>query len=482
MAGAARRLINPRLGTMKIGGRLFGEPIQGIESDLTATAICLAGRGSRVVIVALDLCTVSSVVADGLRDDISALLDIPTAHVLINESHTHSAPALPGYYPDDYGALFRDEYHELLRARVQEAVSDAASSMQPARIATGWGRSPIGVYRRERRDARDVLGEVPDHPIDDSVGVIRIDDLDGVAIATIFRYSAHPVTVGGRSLLSSSDYPGAARDVIERHLGGLGLFVQGCGGNINPRVGIGYEIDCRDTKNRVGLELGGEVLKVAAAIRTNRRAGARRPLGTVPNILFTPWEPVEGDTCTYLGAVEDTLALEYIQLPSSAEAEAIQAEHDATYARLRADGAAEWEVRVAAKRRRWSRDLAAAARRGEAKFELKLTVLRVNEIVIAGMNVETFFETGLTIRWHAPTPDTFVLGYTNGSMAYLPRAADQPSGGWRLDGDYALPDMLPQFYPFQLLALRSDAEERARRRTMDVIEEIAGDLRAPPVS
>jgi hypothetical protein len=42
--------------------------------------------------------------------------------------------------------------------------------------------------------------------------------------------------------------------------------------------------------------------------------------------------------------------------------------------------------------------------------------------------------------------------------------------------------MLPQFYPFQLLALRPDAEERARRRTLDLIEEIAGDLRAPPVS
>jgi len=146
---------------------------------------------------------------------------------------------------------------------------------------------------------------------------------------------------------------------------------------------------------------------------------------------------------------------------------------------LQADGAAEWEVRVAAKRRRWSHDLVAASRRGDAQFELKLAVLRVNEVVIAGMNVETFFETGLNIRWHAPTPHTFVLGYTNGSMAYLPRADDQPSGGWRLDQDYALPDMLPQFYPSQLVALRPDAEERARSRTLDLIEEIAGDLRVP---
>ena len=38
-AGAARRVINPRLGTGKPGLRLFGDPIQSIESDLTATAL-----------------------------------------------------------------------------------------------------------------------------------------------------------------------------------------------------------------------------------------------------------------------------------------------------------------------------------------------------------------------------------------------------------------------------------------------------------
>ena len=76
---------------------------------------------------------------------------------------------------------------------------EADGRLQPARIGCGWGESTIGVYRRETRDGRDVLGEVPDHPIDPSVGVIRVDDLDGNPIAVAFRYSAHPVTVGGRS-------------------------------------------------------------------------------------------------------------------------------------------------------------------------------------------------------------------------------------------------------------------------------------------
>ena len=41
-AGAARRPINPPLGTRQTGFRLFGSPVQAIESDLTATALVLS--------------------------------------------------------------------------------------------------------------------------------------------------------------------------------------------------------------------------------------------------------------------------------------------------------------------------------------------------------------------------------------------------------------------------------------------------------
>jgi hypothetical protein len=482
-AGAARRVINPPLGIGKIGGRLFGDPIQAIETDLTASALVLQGADSKVVILAVDLCAVDSHLADRLRARVAEPLGIPLSHVLLNESHNHSAPALPGYYPDSYDPDFKTEYLSRLERRLVEAAVEADGRLQPARIGCGWGESQIGVYRRERRDGRDVLGEVSDHPIDSSVGVIRVDDLDGNPISILFRYSAHPVTVGGRSMVASTDYPGPARDVLERTLGGLAVFLQGCGGNMNPRVGIGYEIDCRDTKNRVGLELGGEALKIAAGIRTNTRPGERRPLGNIPNILFTPWEPVTGDTCTHLAAAENTIPLEYIELPPLEQAQAIHARWDHTLEERRNSEAQEWEIRVAVKMERWARQLVEAVEHGHPIFDLKLQVLRINDIVIAAMNVETFFETGLEIKARSPLPNTFVLGYTNGSMAYLPRARDYPKGGWKPEASYALPDQLPQFYPYQVIALRPDSEERAIHETARLIEQVvAGSATAIPAS
>ena len=468
-AGAARHIINPPLGIGKIGTRLFGDPIQAIESDLTATALVLGSADTKLVILALDLCTVATTTANEMRERVAQALGIPRSHVLLNLSHNHSAPALPGYMPEDFEPQFKEEYRNQLEARLVEVAQAADAQLQPARLGVGWGESYIGVYRREFRDGHDVLGEVPDHPIDPSVGVIRLDDLDGKPIALLFRYSAHPVTVGPRSMVASTDYPGPARDVVEQHLGGLALFLQGCGGNLNPRVGIGYEVDCRDTKNRIGWSLGGEVLKVAAGIRTNTRAGARRRLGSVPNILFTPWEAVgAGDTCTYLGAVEETVPLEFIALPSLAEAEAIHARWQQALEERRARDAQDWEIRVAFKFELWSRILVDAVKKGRAECTLDLQALRVNGVVIAGMNVETFYETGLTIREQSPFKDTFVLGYTTGSSSYLPRAQDYPEGGWKLDGSYAVPDLMFQGYLLPV-ALHPNSEQRAIQGTLKLI-------------
>jgi hypothetical protein len=463
-AGVARRTINPLLGTGKAGLRLFGSPIQAIESDLTATVLVLGDGATKVAIVATDLCVMSLPESDRLRASVAGALGIATSHVLLNLSHNHSAPALPEFMAmtdTTEDVPFRTRYERDLHRWLVEAAHEADAGLQPARIGCSWGESAIGVYRREVRDGRDVLGEVPDYPIDTTVGVIRVDDLDGDPIATLFRYSAHPVTVGSRSQVASTDYPGPARDVIERSLGGLALFLQGCGGNVNPRVGIGYEIDCSDTKNRVGLELGGEALKVAARIRTSTRAGERRPLGNVPNILFTPWERIEpGATCTHLAAAETTADLEYDTLPSPERAQAILEHRRQAVEQRRRGDALDWEIRAAQKYAHWAANLVAAVEHGRPAHPLRLQAIRVNDIVLSALSMEVFFETGLEIRARSPFPDTFVLGYTNGLFGYLPREEDYPDGGWSIDASYALPDLIPQAWGMPV-ALAPDAEQRA---------------------
>jgi hypothetical protein len=475
VVGAAVRTINSKLGVSKGGLRLFGDPIQAIESDITASVALLSNGNATVAIVALDLLGVSPSTAGELKEELAHELDTSPTHVFLNFSHSHGGP--------DYGdvmrlvdtteeAAARAGYRRSVRQALRDAAIEARNNARPARLGVGWGHCDIGVYRREFADGNDVLGEVPDHPIDDSVGVVRIDDLEGRPITTIFRYSAHPVTVGPRSTVSSTDFPGPARKLIEAAIGGVAIFLQGCGGNINA-TGIGYEVDCRDTKDRTGLRLGAEVVKVAAGLRTNTRKGERATFGSVRGILATPWVQVDdAPDVLEINAIERTVELDFSAVPSPAEAKRrLNTWENELESRI-ARAAEPWEIRTAQKFVGWARELVKAANTPYPTQPLTVQALRVGDLYFVGMDVEAFYETGVQIRASSPSDDTFVCGYTNGLFAYLPRAEDYPSGGWQLDQPYALPDLIPEAYLLPV-ALHPDSEQRAVNCCIEALGELA---------
>jgi hypothetical protein len=471
--GAARRIINPPLGINKAGLRLFADPIQAVESDLTATVLVLSSGGVKVAIIACDLIVITTDAAFEARRRIGEAIGTPPSHVLLNFSHNHSSPALPGWTvdPSDQARL-KSNYQEKLFQWLVDAAKEADRNLEPARIGTGWGESYIGVYRRETGpDRRDVLGEVPDHPIDPAVGVIRVDDLEGEPIAVLFSYGCHPVTVGPLSMVASTDFPGPARQVVENSLGGMAMFLQACGGNINPRVGIGYEVDCRESKNRVGMILGGEVLRVAADIRTHVKPGKRTTLGNIPSILFSPWLPVEGETSICISAAEEILPLEYIEMPSMEDALAIQNKWHENLAERQAKGAQPWEMRVAVHFANWADKLVEGVQDEHPTMDLVLQAIRIDDIVLASLNVEAFFETGITVKARSPFKHTQVLGYSNGVVCYLPRAEDYPPGGWKVSELYAVPDLYVQSYTLPV-ALHPDSEKQTVDHLTALIQQL----------
>jgi len=471
-AGVARRTVEIELGMRGPGMRAWCEAFVAVETELTITALVLSWEDSTIVVLGCDLGLLGFGAAGKIRGSVAETVGTPVSHVLLNCSHTHAAPATPEWLTadDDEQRAMEQRYEARIISAATDAAAEASTTLVPARLGSGWGEAPIGVYRREiGPDGRDHLGEVPDRPIDRSVGVIRVDDPEGQPIATAFSFGCHPVLQGPRTQATSSDYPGAARAVIER-TGGLSLFLQGCGGNINPRYGIGFEIDCRDTKDREGAILGSEVVKVASGIRTNVRRGPRTPLGGV-GISLWPWLPVDGPAGHRLGAVDQTLALPLSELPSLETALEIDTRYRDELAGLREKRAPKMDISVARRWAQWSERLVSAVREGRTTSDVIIQAVRIDDMALLAISMEPFFETGLAIKERSPFAHTQVLGYSNGYAGYLPRAEDHPAGGWSVHERYAVPDLYPQSW-LQPVILHPDSEQLVVEASLALLRQL----------
>jgi hypothetical protein len=378
-------------------------------------------------------------------------LGIPAANALINFNHTHSAPAPPQYIPYDTPdqLAMQAQYTAYLLAQIQKACRDAVAHLQPARIAVGWGECKGNINRRQKADNGTMLmGENPDGPCDHSVGVVRVDDLHGKALAVLFRYSCHTVTLGPRTNLISPDFPGTTRSLIERELGCLSLFLQGCAGNVNPATGLGVDAEGVEEKVRLGHLLGGEVLKVCQSLRTHRRRKKPVLVQSIAVYWLYEYEEIAPGEEGSIEVAETWVELPLAPFPSLEE---VQRERDSWAARLaeaQQHNAREWEWKPLQRFDYWAQLRLNAAQKGPNPPTVKfpLQVIRIGELAFVSMPFETMSETGLALRAESPYSHTFVLGYSNGMVSYLPTPQMSDEGGMEAKlgyQNYLLPSELP---------------------------------------
>ncbi|MBC8289635.1 MAG: neutral/alkaline non-lysosomal ceramidase N-terminal domain-containing protein, partial [Planctomycetes bacterium] len=296
-AGVGRVVITPPIGIRMMGYTVQECVSESVERELTATALVLADGATKVAMIACDILFIQSPHVDRIRKRVGDVIGVSTEHVMINASHTHLGPMLPGWHADtpEQDELQR-RYLALLEESLVGLVTMADGRLQPARIGAATGHAEIGINRRERLpDGSVIIGDNPDGPVDHDVGVIRIDDVSGKPIATVMTAAAHTIVLGPKTPQLSPDYVGPAREIVERATGALSLFFQGAAGNVSPRCGIGSGGPKQfDDLHRIGAILGGEVVKTWAGIRTHDRHCPRRLEQSGAAISVREYEPGPG--------------------------------------------------------------------------------------------------------------------------------------------------------------------------------------------
>jgi hypothetical protein len=82
----------PADGSMTIGGGIQGWKSEKQEGKLRATAVVLRLKETKIALVACDVLMLTRDLLDPVIAEITRECGIPNEHVLVNATHTHSAP------------------------------------------------------------------------------------------------------------------------------------------------------------------------------------------------------------------------------------------------------------------------------------------------------------------------------------------------------------------------------------------------------
>lgn len=456
LAGVARIVITPPVGIRMWGYTVQEACSQDVERDLTATVLVLSDGVQSVVIIAVDLLFIPMPISDRIRDRIGRELGIAADVVMINGSHTHLGPMLPGWQDEDEPQRqLQQRYADSLQDLLIGAAHIAWKNRRPARIGTGRGSAPLGVNRREKLpDGTVIIGQNPDGAIDRTVDVIRVDDLEGKPIAVVTSAACHTVVLGPKTLSLSPDFIGPARDVIEPAIGAPSLFLQGAAGNINPACGIGSGgPEQYDDLRRLGTMLGGETLKVWGQICTDRKKGPRRIVKSVAAISTWDYEPTPMETIDHFAVTRRRIKLPLAPLPDQATVNAEVARYQQALRDVEAAKSSAGTRHVARRMLAWAEQRQRLVAGGERQVmkEIELWAWRLNDFGIAAISAEPLAELGLEIKRRSPIPHTIALGYTNGCIGYIPPPEAFAEGGMEVvesHYNYLLPAQLtPQWAP-----------------------------------
>lgn len=241
-AGAAKIEITPEKPLWMAGYGARTAPAEGTQQPLWAKALVLEDpTGQRAVLVTMDLVGIDRDLSTRVCDQLASKYGLSRAQIALDCSHTHCGPVVgrnlkPMYFLDDAMWTMIHEYTDSLEQKLVAVVGQAIDKLAPSTISWGQGYCGFAVNRRtnvqlkvpELRQQGLLVG-----PSDHDVPVLAVRDPAGKFTAVVFGYACHATVLAFNKFCG--DYPGYAQAALEKdHPGAIALFWAGCGADQNP--------------------------------------------------------------------------------------------------------------------------------------------------------------------------------------------------------------------------------------------------------
>jgi neutral ceramidase len=391
-AQAERRLSPLRVGAAKVDVTPSQSELPknsyGILDRLYARAIVLESGPSVAALVTVDAGAIPDSLWQSVSRGLETDLKIPPANVLLTATHTHSAGGSRGA---DYAQ------------KIVEAVRLARQKLTPARLGYGTGVSYINVNRNiiDPNTRRWWEGPNYDGPSDKTVAVLTFERTDGTPIAVLYNYAVHAVIAGQLDEISA-DVPGAASQYIEDSYDGrvIAAWSTGAAGDQNP-IYFQQTFDLRDIRIRDyakrGIDIGNAMPPGGEGLNRSDPAVAklmnqqRRMLSSMGQMLGEEVLHVMRGRRRTASSVQLSGGQKSISCPGRERTDQGRAGVDGVY-------------------------------KEAGPVEIRLSLLRIGDVVIGGVNAEVFNPIAQRFKRESPFTGTMMATLTNGAArsGYIP--------------------------------------------------------------
>jgi neutral ceramidase len=392
-AGFAKAKITPDKLMWMSGYGSRTAPADGTETDLWAKAMVLeAADGKRLVLVTLDLVGIDRDVSRQVCGLIQDKFKLGREAIALSTSHTHCGPVVGTtlrsmFFFDDAQGKLVDDYTAKLPGRILNTVENAVANLGPVTLSWANGTAGFAVNRRENKEA-DVLalrakGQPLKGPSDHDVPVLAARDASGQLKGIVFGYACHATVLSFQKWCG--DYPGfAMMDLEAAHPGAVAMFFAGCGADQNPLP-------------RRSVELA--------------KAYGKQLANAVDEVLAKSMTPVASN----LAAVYREIDLPLNEIP---DREVLIKDSMSTNKFLAS------RAKMLLKKLETSGSI-------PASYPYPIQTWKLGkDLTLTTLGGEVVVDYSLRLKKELGTPGTWVMGYANDVMAYIPSLRVLKEGGY----------------------------------------------------
>lgn len=374
-AAVSQTDITPDFPVEMIGAYREDNKAYGVHYPLSAQIVLFENKNAHYCLITIDSLGLTTALSNELRNKAAKALDTVSSNIMLNFSHTHSAPA-------PMSPLNGRRYFLLLCEKVISGIDDALGKLQPCFVSWAVDETEIGENRREGCSA-----------VDKRLGALQIvNAVTQQPMAMLLRVCAHANILMSHSSKLSSDYFGAAREKISKQFDCPVMLMQGAAGNIKP----------------VGVD------KIAGGNEADVERIANDLLQSAMKLRFTP------KRVTHLRMMEKEIPM-YSDVPQEDEARRI--------AEKSGMDAAGWLNECERLRKNGETTQVQSN---------SIHFLFLNEGCICGVPDEIFCELSISVSKQTDNPLLFFNGYTNGCTGYLPHREEWLKGGYETHDSYLI--------------------------------------------